>query len=80
MVHNYAKEAKWEASKEQKTRRAQRNKARRHAIAEGLVKKGDGKELDHAGFNRHGKLGNKVNVVTQKQNRGRQPRRDGSQD
>ena len=32
---------------EQKKKRAQRNKARREAIKEGRVKKGDGKDVDH---------------------------------
>lgn len=77
---DYKAELKWQASEEQKTRRAQRNKARRQAIREGLVKKGDDKELDHVGSNRRGKLGNKVKVVSRTENRKRQPRRDGSQD
>lgn len=80
MARNYEKELKWQASKEQKTRRAQRNKARRAAIREGLVKKGDDKELDHIGSNRRGTLGNKVRVVSKTTNRKRQPKRNGSQD
>ena len=32
---------------EQKKKRAMRNKARRQAIREGRVKKGDGKDIDH---------------------------------
>ena len=78
---DYAKEAKWAASPEQKKRRAQRNAARREAMKKGLVKKGDGKEVDHDGFNRKGKLDNsKVTVRTRRANRKRQPKRDGSQD
>ena len=66
---------------EQKKRRAQRNAARRKAMREGRVKKGDGKEIDHLGFNRRGKLNNsKTRVVSQKTNRSRQPKRNGSQD
>lgn len=38
---------KYHASPEAKKDRAARNKARREAIREGKVKKGDGKELDH---------------------------------
>ncbi len=38
---------KYHASPEAKKDRAARNKARRKAIREGRVKKGDGKELDH---------------------------------
>lgn len=78
---DYAKEAKWQASPEQKKRRAQRNAARREAMEKGLVRKGDGKEVDHLGSNRKGKLDNgRVKVVSRKRNRSRQPKRDGSQD
>lgn len=74
------KEAKWAATTEQKQRRAARNKARRQAIKEGKVKKGDGKEVDHVAMNRKGKLGDKVRVVSKKTNRSKQPKRDGSHD
>lgn len=78
---DYAKEARWAASDEQKKRRAQRNAARRKAEKAGLVHKGDGKEVDHLGSNRKGKLDNsRVKVVSRKRNRSRQPKRDGSQD
>lgn len=81
MARDYESELKWQASEEQKKRRAQRNAARRKAMREGLVKKGDKKELDHSGFNRKGPLDNsKVKVVSRKTNRSRQPKRDGSQD
>lgn len=80
MARNYEKENKWESSPEQKKRRAQRNKARRQAIREGLVKKGDGLELDHVGSNRRGTLGSKVKVVPRGVNRRRQPSRSGKDD
>ena len=80
MARNYEKENKWESSPEQKMRRAQRNKARRHAISAGLVKKGDNKELDHLGSNRKGALGTKVKVVSKTANRKRQPKRNGKDD
>lgn len=81
MARNYEKEYRdYQGKPEQKKRRAQRNKARRAAIRAGKVKKGDNKELDHTGFNRKGKLGNKVRVVSRAANRKRQPKRDGSQD
>jgi hypothetical protein len=80
MARNYEKEGRWQATKEQKTRRAQRNKARRQAIREGLVKKGDGLELDHLGSNRRGTLGSKVKVVPKSVNRKRQPSRSGKDD
>ena len=66
---------------EQKKRRAQRNAARRKAIKQGKVYKGDGMEVDHTSMNRRGKLDNsKVKVITKKANRRKQPKRDGSQD
>lgn len=79
---NFRKEYdEYQGTEEQKRRRAQRNAARRKAMREGRVKKGDGKEIDHLGFNRRGKLNNsKVRVVSKKTNRSRQPKRDGSND
>ena len=66
---------------EQIKRRAQRNSARAAAADSGAVSKGDGKEVDHLGNNRKGKLNNKrVRVVSRAANRKRQPKRDGSQD
>lgn len=71
----------YHAKPEQKKRRAQRNAARRKAIANGSAKKGDGKEVDHLGSNRKGKLDNsRTKVVSKAANRKRQPKRDGSQD
>ena len=81
MTRDYDKEYKeYHASKEQKTRRAQRNKARADAERRGSVSKGDGKEVHHVGENRKGKLGKKVKVVSKKANRSKQPKRDGSED
>lgn len=37
----------YQATEEQKKRRAMRNAARREAIRDGKVKKGDNKEIDH---------------------------------
>jgi hypothetical protein len=79
---NYRKEYdEYHASPEQKKRRAQRNGARANAAKKGLVKKGDGKEVDHLGFNRKGKLDNKrVRVIGKIANRKRQPKRGGKHD
>ena len=41
------RQRKYNSSPEQKKKRAMRNKARREAIKDGRVKKGDGKEVDH---------------------------------
>ena len=79
---DYKKEyAAYHGKPEQIKRRAQRNAARAEAADKGLVSKGDGKEVDHLGSNRKGKLNNnRVKVVSRKANRKRQPKRDGSQD
>lgn len=79
---DYRKEYdEYQGTEEQKKRRAQRNAARRKAMREGKVRKGDGKEVDHLGSNRKGKLDNsRVKVVSKKKNRSRQPKRDGSDD
>ena len=80
MARDYEKELKWQASPEQKKRRAERNRARAKAMKKGLVKKGDGKEVHHVGNNRKGALGSKTEVVSRKENRSKQPKRDGSND
>jgi hypothetical protein len=82
MARDYDKEyAQYHASPEQKKRRAQRNAARRKAMREGKVKKGDNKEVDHIGANRKGKLDNsRVRVIPKGANRRKQPKRDGSED
>lgn len=49
---------KYNASEEQKTRRAQRNAARRQMEKEGKVRKGDGKDVDHVKHKARGKLDN----------------------
>lgn len=79
---NYAKEyADYHGKPEQVARRAQRNAARAEAAKDGKVHKGDGKEVDHLGFNRKGKLNNRrVKVVSRTVNRKRQPKRSGQHD
>lgn len=79
---DYKKEYReFHGTPEQKARRAQRNAARAAAEKRGAVRKGDGKEVDHLGFNRKGRLDNsRTKVVSQKANRKRQPKRNGSQD
>lgn len=74
--HDYVKEESYEDSPEQVRRRVARNRARRKAMKEGRVHKGDGKELDHQGFHRTGSL-DKVptKVVSRAVNRRRQPKR-----
>jgi len=44
---DYKKENEYKSTPEQIHKRVLRNKARREAIKAGVVKKGDGKEVDH---------------------------------
>ena len=57
---------------EQKKKRAQRNAARRKLMEEGLVHKGDGKDVDHKRMIKDGGTNARSNlrVVSQKTNRG----------
>ena len=60
---NYRKEYdKFQSSREQKRRRAGRNKRRRRFLKMGLVKKGDGKDIHHKG--------SKVRIMKASKNRG----------
>lgn len=73
---NYAKETAWEDSPAQVQRREARNAARRRALRQGKVHKGDNLELDHKGFHRTGSLDHvPVKVVSKHANRIRQPPR-----
>ena len=74
---NYRKEYdEYHALPEQKKRRAQRNKARKEAVDDGRVHKGDGKEVDHVNAPRTGSLENvPTRVIGKIQNRKRQPKR-----
>lgn len=77
MVRNYKQEyADFHSTPEQKKRRAQRNAARRKAMAAGKVKKGDGKEVDHIAAPRKGSLdGIRTRVISKALNRKKQPKR-----
>ncbi len=73
---NYAKETAYENQPEQVARRVERNRDRREAERKGLVRKGDGKEIDHIGSDRTGSLkGRATRVVSRSVNRKRQPKR-----
>ena len=62
----------YNARPEQKKRRAMRNKARRELEREGLVHKGDGKDVDHRRPLDSGGSNSRSNlrVVSEKKNRG----------
>jgi hypothetical protein len=80
---NPEKEARWAAQPKQKKAHRERMRARRLMEKKGLVKKHDGKEVDHKKF--LGGKGGKVSketaspsnyrVVSRKENRSKQPKR-----
>lgn len=73
---NYAKETAYEDRPDQVKRRTDRNNARSTAERKGLVRKGDGQEVDHLGYHRTGRLkGVRTAVVSRHANRIRQPKR-----
>jgi hypothetical protein len=73
---DYDEEAKYHATPEQVARRVARNRARRKALREGKVKKGDDKEVHHVGAKRTGSLDDTpTRVVSKKTNRKIQPKR-----
>lgn len=63
MSRNYGKEyANYQGTEEQKKNRAQRNKARRMLIKEGVAAKGDGKDVDHIKPMRNGGTSTRSNL------------------
>jgi len=65
-----AEYAKYQGTEEQKKKRAQRNKARRKAMREGKVSKGDGKDVAHVkAMDKGGKNSDGVRVETASRNR-----------
>ena len=76
-VRNYRREYdQYHGTALQKKRRADRNRARRVAMRQGRVHKGDSKEVDHLGSHRTGRLKSvPTRVVSRHKNRIRQPKR-----
>lgn len=71
---DYAKEARYEDSPAQVSRREARNTARRKAVKRLGKSKLVGKELDHTGYHRTGSLDHvPTKVVSRRANRKRQP-------
>jgi hypothetical protein len=62
----------YESTSAQKKKRAMRNAARRELMREGVVHKGDGKDVDHKKMLKNGGSNARSNlrVVSQKKNRG----------
>ena len=67
----YSKEyEQYQGTEEQKKKRAERNKARRQALREGKVKKGDGKDVAHRkAIDKGGSLKDGVRVESKEANR-----------
>ncbi len=57
--------------------RTARNRARREAMKKGLVKKGDGKHVDHRDFNPLNNSPSNLRIISKKANETRQPSRGG---
>jgi len=73
---DYKKEYRdYHGTKQQLKRRAARNKARRMLAKDGLVRKGDGKEVDHKDFDPTNNRRSNLRVMSKSDNRTRQPKR-----
>jgi hypothetical protein len=66
---DYQRERQYDGRPEVKAKRAARNRARRAAEKEGLVKKGDGKDVDHVTPLRKDSKATKTRVVSAAKNR-----------
>lgn len=80
-LRDYSREyRRFQSSKKAKRDRAARNKARRQALREGRVHRGDGKEIDHKNSQPTDNRRSNLRVVTRKFNRSRKEnsRRRGS--
>ena len=75
LVERTAKRKAWEASPEQKKRRAGRNKARATLLKTGAVRKGDGKDVDHRDRNPRNNAPGNLRVQSAGQNRSRNSKR-----
>lgn len=69
-LRDYKREyKKFSSSRKAKKDRAARNKARRQALREGRVHKGDGKEIDHKDSNPRNNSSSNIRVVSRTTNR-----------
>jgi hypothetical protein len=67
---DYRKEYdRYQGSEEQKKKRASRNAARREMMADGKVRKGDGKDVDHKNGNPKDNSKSNLRVQSKSQNR-----------
>lgn len=63
------RQRKYNSSEEQKTRRAQRNAARRKMEKAGKVRKGDGKDVDHKNMDTSDNSSKNLKVMSRSKNR-----------
>lgn len=80
-LRDYSREySRFQSSKKAKKDRAARNSARRQALAEGRVHRGDGKEIDHRDSNPRNNSSDNLRVVSRRTNRAKKEnsRRRGS--
>lgn len=80
-LRDYAREyRRFQSSKKAKKDRASRNKARRQALREGRVHRGDNKEVDHVDSNPRNNGAGNLRVVSRRTNRAKKEnsRRRGS--
>lgn len=66
---DYSYDTKYQASEEQKKRRAARNKDRREAIREGRVKKGSSMDIDHKDGNPCNHSSKNKQIISKSKNR-----------
>lgn len=63
------RQREYNSSEEQKKRRAERNASRRKMEAAGKVRKGDGKDVDHADHDTSNKSAKNLSVMDKSKNR-----------
>jgi hypothetical protein len=68
-VRDYAQEAKYHATPEQKKKRASRGRARYSLAKKGKVRLGDGKDVDHKNTNANDNSASNLRVQSKSNNR-----------
>jgi hypothetical protein len=71
-----AAQKKYNSQPQQIKRRSERNKARRIMEKKGLVRKGDGKDVDHKNYKTSDESAKNLRVLSQSANRSRNKKRD----
>lgn len=68
---DYSYDTKYQASEKQKKNRAARNSARAKLMKEGVVRKGDGKDVDHKNSKTRDNKRSNLRAISRSKNRGR---------